>query len=50
VSADIFNLLNSSGILAINTAYTPPSATSLWLAPTQILQGRLMKIGAQFDF
>jgi hypothetical protein len=37
-------------VLALNTTYTPPGPTSLWLAPTQILQGRLMKIGAQFDF
>jgi hypothetical protein len=44
-SVDIFNLLNSSGILSINTTY----GTS-WLAPTQILQGRLVKFGLQVDF
>jgi len=42
---DLFNVLNSSAVLALNTTYG-----SAWLSPTQILQGRLMKIGAQFDF
>ncbi|HXI28787.1 MAG TPA: carboxypeptidase regulatory-like domain-containing protein [Vicinamibacterales bacterium] len=45
VSADIFNVLNSSAILSLNTTY----GTS-WLSPTQILQGRLVKFGAQIDF
>jgi hypothetical protein len=44
-SVDIFNVLNSSAILSINTTYG-----AAWLAPTQILQGRLIKFGAQFDF
>jgi hypothetical protein len=44
-SLDLFNVLNSSGILALNTTY----GTS-WLAPTQILQGRLAKLGLQVDF
>jgi len=42
---DMFNVLNSSGVLAINTTYG-----SNWLFPTQILQGRLVKFGAQFEF
>ena len=44
-SVDLFNVLNSSAILGLNTTY----GTS-WLSPTQILQGRLIKIGAQVDF
>jgi Carboxypeptidase regulatory-like domain/TonB-dependent Receptor Plug Domain len=44
-SVDLFNVLNSSAILGLNTTY----GTS-WLSPTQILQGRLVKIGAQIDF
>jgi len=44
-SLDLFNVLNSSAILGLNTTY----GTS-WLSPTQILQGRLIKIGAQVDF
>jgi len=44
-SIDIFNLLNSSAILSQNNTYGPA-----WQAPTQILQGRLVKFGAQLDF
>jgi hypothetical protein len=44
-TVDIFNVLNSSAVLALNTTYG-----SAWLSPTQILQGRLVKVGAQFDF
>jgi Carboxypeptidase regulatory-like domain/TonB-dependent Receptor Plug Domain len=44
-TVDIFNLLNSSAILSLNTTFGPN-----WLFPTQILQGRLVKFGAQIDF
>ena len=44
-SVDVFNLLNASAILSQNNTYG-----SSWLSPTQILQGRLVKFGAQFDF
>jgi hypothetical protein len=44
-SMDIFNLLNSSAILAQNNTYG-----NAWQSPTQILQGRLIKFGAQFEF
>jgi hypothetical protein len=42
---DIYNLLNSSTVLSINTRYGPS-----WLAPTQILPGRMFKFGAQLNF
>jgi hypothetical protein len=45
LSLDLFNALNSSAILAWNTRYGPS-----WLLPTQILQGRLVKFGAQLTF
>jgi hypothetical protein len=48
-SVDLFNVLNSSGMLSINTRYSA-TGTNLWLSPTQILQGRLVKFGAQLDF
>jgi hypothetical protein len=42
---DVYNLLNSSAILAQNNNVGPN-----WRTPTQILQGRLIKFGAQLDF
>jgi hypothetical protein len=42
---DVFNAFNSSGVLAQNNTYGPS-----WRTPTLILQGRLLKIGAQIDF
>jgi hypothetical protein len=44
-SMDLYNLFNSSAVLAQNNTYGP-----LWRTPTQILQGRLLKLGAQLDF
>ena len=44
-SFDIYNLMNSSAVLAQNNTYG-----AAWRTPTLILQGRLMKIGGQIDF
>ncbi len=44
-AVDIFNVLNSSAILTQNNTFG-----SAWRTPTLILQGRLLKIGAQIDF
>ena len=44
-SIDFYNLFNSSAILAQNNTYG-----ASWRTPTQILQGRLIKIGGQIDF
>ncbi|MBI3494285.1 MAG: hypothetical protein HY047_21260 [Acidobacteria bacterium] len=44
-SLDLFNVLNSSAVLALNTTFG-----ASWQWPTQILQGRLMKLGVQIDF
>jgi hypothetical protein len=44
-SMDIFNILNSSDVLTLNTRYPDP-----WLRPTSILVGRWLKFGAQVDF
>lgn len=43
--ADLYNVFNSNGVVRLNTTYG-----SNWLRPTQILEGRLFKIGAQLDF
>ena len=42
---DVYNLLNASPLLALNTTYGPS-----WLVPTQILDGRLFKFGVQLEF
>ena len=44
-TVDVYNALNASPILAINTRYGPQ-----WLVPQQILDGRLLKVGAQLTF
>ncbi len=39
-NVDLYNAVNASSILAITTTYG-----SIWLRPTAILQGRLLKFG-----
>ena len=43
--ADIYNTLNASPVISVNTTYGPN-----WMRPTQVLVGRFLKVGAQFDF
>jgi hypothetical protein len=42
---DIYNLFNGSDVLAQSTAYGPT-----WRNVTSILTGRMLRIGAQWDF
>ena len=42
---DLYNLFNANPVLALNNTYGPQ-----WQRPTQILQGRLLKLGFQIDF
>jgi hypothetical protein len=42
---DIYNLLNASNVINENVTYGPA-----WRDAVQILSGRLLRIGAQFDF
>ncbi len=44
-NVDIYNAMNASAVLALNTTYG-----ANWQQPLQILQGRLVKFGMQFDF
>ncbi|MBI3492844.1 MAG: TonB-dependent receptor [Acidobacteria bacterium] len=46
---DIYNVFNKSPVLAYNTTFST-AATSEWLHPTDVLQGRLIKIGGQVTF
>jgi hypothetical protein len=45
LNLDVYNAANASPVLSLNTAYGPS-----WMTPTSILQGRLIKIGTQWDF
>ncbi|MBI2185655.1 MAG: TonB-dependent receptor [Acidobacteria bacterium] len=42
---DVYNVFNASNVLSINTTYGPG-----WLDVRQILGGRLVRLGGQFDF
>jgi len=42
---DMYNVLNGSGVQALNTRYG-----SAWQGPTAILLGRFVKFGVQLDF
>jgi hypothetical protein len=46
---DIYNVFNRAPVLAYNTTFST-AATSEWLRPTDVLQGRLVKIGGQITF
>ena len=47
INLDMFNALNSSSVLAVNSAF---GGTTPWQRPQSILQARLLKISTQFDF
>jgi hypothetical protein len=44
-NVDLYNVANAGSILSINNTYGPN-----WLRPTNVLQGRLVRLGAQVDF
>ncbi|HYM24754.1 MAG TPA: hypothetical protein VEU08_16165, partial [Vicinamibacterales bacterium] len=49
VDADFYNLFNSDWPYTLNSTFST-AATSQWLRPTNVIQARFFKIGAQFDF
>ena len=44
-NADLYNVFNAATVLATNTTYG-----AAWRDVTQILNGRLLRLGAQWDF
>jgi hypothetical protein len=48
VGVDVFNLINSNAGLTYNQTLVPGQVG--WLAPTQVLTPRFMKVSAQIDF
>jgi hypothetical protein len=49
IDADLYNVFNSNWPYTLTNTFTT-AASSQWLRPTNVLQGRLFKIGGQFDF
>ena len=49
VDADLYNAFNSNWPFTLNNTFAT-TATSSWMRPTNVLQGRLFKIGGQLDF
>jgi hypothetical protein len=45
---DIYNVFNASNVLSEVLTYSPPGGA--WRNVTQVLTGRLLRVGAQFDF
>jgi hypothetical protein len=46
---DLYNAFNSNWPYTVTTTFSN-TASSLWLRPTNVLQGRFVKVGAQIDF
>jgi hypothetical protein len=46
---DLYNVFNSNWPYTLNANFSN-QATSAWLRPTNVLQGRMFKFGGQFDF
>jgi carboxypeptidase family protein len=49
VDADLYNAFNSNWPFTLNANFSNAN-TSAWLRPTNVLQGRMFKLGGQFDF
>jgi hypothetical protein len=49
VDLDVYNVFNSNWPFTVTSTFST-AATSAWLRPTNVLQARFLKIGAQFDF
>jgi hypothetical protein len=49
VDFDVYNVFNSSWPFTVSSTYST-AATSAWLRPTNVLQSRFFKLGAQYSF
>jgi hypothetical protein len=49
LDAELFNVSNTNWPYTLTNTFTT-AAVSQWLRPTNVLQGRLFRIGGQFDF
>jgi hypothetical protein len=49
IDGDIYNAFNNNWPFTVNTTFSN-IATSAWLRPTNVLQGRFFKLGAQLEF
>jgi hypothetical protein len=49
VDFDVYNVFNSSWPFTVSSTYST-AATSAWLRPTNVLQSRFFKLGAQLSF
>jgi hypothetical protein len=50
VDFDLYNALNSNWPYTVSTTFSNSATASTWLRPTRALDGRMFKIGGQFDF
>ena len=50
VDFDLYNVFNSSWPYTVTTAYSNSPTAAAWLLPTNVLQSRFFKLGAQFSF
>ena len=47
---DLYNALNSNWPYTVSTTFSNSATASTWLRPTRALDGRMFKIGGQFNF
>ena len=49
LDVDLYNIGNSNWPYTVSTTFST-AATSTWLRPTNVLQSRMLKVGAQLEF
>jgi len=49
IDGDLYNAFNNNWPFTVNTAFSNTGG-SAWLRPTNVLQGRFFKLGAQLEF